>query len=119
VKVLGKDFKEWHETAWPEDYIWADGCVLNDGRDLYDQVTGIVVLRDDEMFMLPDWMIEPESVFHPKDRAERALSVRKLFKSWLKERSTVRIMIEVPKDQEAVTRDWLKSGLVFHKGKVL
>ena len=71
------------------------------------------------MFMLPDWMIEPESVFHPRDRAERALSVRKLFKSWLRERSTVRIMIEVPRDQEAVTRDWLKSGLVFHKGKVL
>jgi hypothetical protein len=116
VKVLGKDFKEWHDNAWPEHYIWAEGSLLNDGRELYDQVTGIVVLRDDEMFTMPDWYLEPERSTHHDDDP---LSVRVLFKSWLKERSTVRIMIEVPKDQEAVTRDWLKSGLVFHKGKVL
>lgn len=95
MKITGAEFKEWHNTAWPEDYIWVDETLLDDGRDLYNE-TGNIVIEDGEVFVVPAiWCIEKEG-----DISGNPVSVRSLIKKWRNERSHTTLVVVVPKEQE-------------------
>lgn len=101
MKITGKEFKEWHDTAWPEGFIWDDETLLLDGRELYSGPNSSIVLADDEVFTVPDWYIFPENLDGD------GIKVITSLKRWQKKKSTLTLAIEVPKEREKEIRAFL------------
>lgn len=96
MKITGAEFREWHETAWPEGYVWADDTILPDGRELYSEDSKLLFnVEPEEIFAIPDgwWIIKENNQEHGK-------SVRDFIKEWRKKKALTILVIEIPRDQE-------------------
>jgi hypothetical protein len=99
MKISAEEFKEWHDTAWPDDCIWCDESTLPDGRDIYDE-NGELALTPGEVFIIPDyWTIAPDGEINPE-----GMAVVSLIRAWRQKRDTVILMIRVPKTSEGELR---------------
>lgn len=102
MKITGAEFKEWHDTAWPEGWVWADESLLDDNRELYAE-DGSLVVKPDEVFTIPAfWSILPETI-----PAHEGATIRSLIKKWRKSQSTITLAIKVPRDREDEVRAYL------------
>lgn len=109
MRISGKDFKEFHETAWPENYVWDDCSMWTpDGQkepvDIYNE-DGSISIPDDEMFTVPkDWEIYNETV-GPFTRENLEPYIRK----WLKTKDSKTVVVTLPKDKEEELLAFLKT----------
>ena len=103
MKITGAEFQEWHDTAWPEELIWADEALLPDGRDLYTK-DGCIDLEPSEIFIVPaEWSAIPES-----DPRADGKTIRSLISKWRKDKSTVTLVILMPREREGEIRTYLE-----------
>lgn len=103
MKITGAEFKEWHETAWPEEWVWADDSVLADGRELYTD-DGSLCVASDEVFTIPaEWVIIPEN------STSDGKSVRSLVKKWQHGKSTMIVAVEIPREREEELKAYMAS----------
>ena len=108
MKITGAEFKEWHDTAWPDGYIWCEDTIFTtsegEERDIFtedstDDNTQLTV-ADAETFVIPDWwsIQFEDSVLTGKN----CYTVRSLIRRWRKERSTSTFVVTVPKDDAEI-----------------
>jgi hypothetical protein len=110
MKISTEEFKEWHDTAWPEGFIWCDESTLPDGRDIY-VAENTFIFEPGEVFVIPDyWTIQKEGEALPE-----GVTIRSLIRAWRKKRDTVTVVVQVPKAEEAVLRSFVDS---FKRWKV-
>jgi hypothetical protein len=99
VKISAEEFKEWHDTAWPEGFIWCDESTLPDGRDIY-VAENTFIFEPGEVFTIPDyWTIAPDGEINPE-----GTTIRSLIRAWRKKRDTVTVVVQVPKEYENALR---------------
>ena len=115
MRISGKEFKEFHDTAWPDGYIWWDNSFYTpdgaaDAIDIYaetsqgDMDNAPIIIGDDEMFTVPDdWVLRPE------DGPGEEYSVRTLLRRWLKKKNSSTFVVSVPKAKEAELKAVLKA----------
>lgn len=98
MKITAAEFREWHDTAWPEGYAWYDGSEIN-GADIYAD-DGSIAPTLPETFIVPDdWSLEREIRSRNRDDADDYPSVRSFIKKWRKEKSTATVTLSLPKDK--------------------
>ncbi len=101
MKITGAEFKEWHDTAWPDKHIWCDESTLDDGRNIYDGESGELIFSPEETFTIPGWWaLQDED--HPMDGPY--MSVRSLIKKWRRDRATIVLLVRIPKGAEGDAR---------------
>ena len=114
MRISANDFIEFHETAWPEGYIWTDSSTyIPDGSseevDIYDENAPEgetrFVFKADEIFTVPDyWSVSPE-VMGLRDE----IDMRKLLRAWLKKRTEKTMVVRIPKEKEEEFKAFLKT----------
>lgn len=99
MKITFAEFKQWHETAWPKNYIWCGDTTLPDGRDIYADGGGLnEAIGDAEMVDLANFEgFELEDRTIAGDDIPVGLSVTTLIRRWRKEQANVMVVVTVPK----------------------
>lgn len=127
MRISGKDYKEFHTTAWPEGYIWESSSdFIPDGQsepvDIYSGKPGEPFtdeLRDDAMFTVPDyWEIVEESTMLAPAGQRKTLDLRKVIQEWLKKREEKTVMISIPQKNLDTFHDLLAPILEVLGGSI-
>lgn len=109
MRMSGKEFKEFHDTTWPENRVW-DECSIwtpdgqNEPVELYDADGGITI-PDEVVFTVPEhWQVYDETKT-PWMRENLVPYIRK----WLKKKDNKTVVVTVPKDKEEALLAFLKT----------
>lgn len=108
VRISGKDFKEFHEKVWPTNYAWADDSTYTpDGATQPVEIyggDGDIIIKDDEIFTVPDYWCIFDEVGDAAD-----LDLRVLLAEWLSKKENDTVVISIPKGKEAELQKFLES----------